>query len=216
MPATAEPFWDADYRADARPFGPPSLEVLELLDRLPRGARVLDLGCGDGRNAIPLARAGHRVTAIDRSRPALAALRRAAAREGCAVEDDAPFGIEIVEADLAALCPLDHYDLVVAHGVLHLLTAADRDAALARMKRHTRPAGWNVVAVFTDRLPPPPDLAPHCRGLMAERELLLHYGDWDVELFEAYTLQDRHPGEVVHEHAVNRLVARRRVDGGTA
>lgn len=212
MPAPTEPFWDAAYRADAQPFGPPSPEILELLDRLPRAARVLDLGCGDGRNAIPLARAGHRVTAVDRSRSALAALRRAAAREGGRPRDDGeePLGVELVEADLSALCPLEDYDLVIAHGVLHLLAPLDRDALIQRMKRHTRPGGWNVIAVFTDRIPPPPDLAPLCLGPFRERELLLHYGDWDVESFEASTLEDRHPGGVAHTHPLNKLVARRR------
>lgn len=209
MAHVAEPFWDAAYRADTRPFGPPSLEILELLDRLPRGARVLDLGCGDGRNAIPLARAGHRVTAVDRSRAALAALRRAALREGSSSDEESPLGIEIVEADLAVMCPLEHYDLVIAHGVLHLLAPHDRDALIERVRRHTRPGGWNVIAVFTRRIPPPLDLAPLCLGLMDEGELALRYGDWTVESFQAYTLEDRHPGGVAHTHPINKLVARK-------
>lgn len=208
-PSRAEPFWEAAYRADAHPFGPPSLEILELLDRLPRGARVLDLGCGDGRNAIPLARAGHRVTAVDRSRFALAALRREAARAGWSPDDEEPLGMEIVEADVSALCPLDDYDLVIAHGVLHLFPPMDRDALIERMKRHTRPGGWNVIAAFTDRIAPPPDMAPHCLGLLQERELLQHYGDWEVETFQAYTLEDHHPGGITHIHPLNKIVARR-------
>ena len=209
MPPVTGPFWEAEYRAGSRPFGPPSIEILELLDRLPRGGRVLDLGCGDGRNAIPLARAGHRVTAVDRSRWALEALRRAAMREGSVAEDDQPLGIEMVEAELSVLCPLDDYDLVVAHGVLHLLEPAERDGVIERMKRHTRPGGWNVIAAFTDRIPPPPDLAPHCRGLLQEGELTLHYGDWEIESFRSYTLEDRHPGGIGHTHALNKLIARR-------
>src|SRR4051812_36229284 len=42
------------------------------------GALVLDAGCGNGRHALPLARAGLRVVAADRSRPLLSAGRRAA------------------------------------------------------------------------------------------------------------------------------------------
>lgn len=209
MPPVTEPFWESQYRADSRPFGPPSLEILELLDRLPRRGRVLDLGCGDGRNAIPLARAGHRVTAVDRSRSALAALRRAAAREGSVADEDEPLGIEIVEADLAAMCPLEDYDLIVAHGVLHLMEPLDRDALIERMKRHTRPGGWNVIALFTDRIPPPSDIAPLCRGLLEEGELALRYGDWEIESFRSYTLEDRHPGGIHHTHPINKLIARR-------
>ncbi|MBW3554703.1 MAG: class I SAM-dependent methyltransferase [Gemmatimonadetes bacterium] len=209
MPPATKPFWEEAYRADSRPFGPPSLEILELLDRLPRRARVLDLGCGDGRNAIPLARAGHRVTAVDRSRCALAALRRAAVRAGSSVEDEEPLVIEIVEAELSTICPLDDYDLVIAHGVLHLLPPRDRDALVERMKKHTRPGGWNVIAAFTNRIPPPPDIAPLCQGLLEEEDLLLRYGDWEIDSFRSYTLEDRHPGGIIHTHPINKLVARR-------
>jgi SAM-dependent methyltransferase len=40
------------------------------------GALILDAGCGNGRHAVPLARAGYRVVALDRSRLLLAAARR--------------------------------------------------------------------------------------------------------------------------------------------
>jgi SAM-dependent methyltransferase len=43
-----------------------------------QGARILDAGCGNGRHSVPLARAGYRVVALDRSRPLLAAAWRAA------------------------------------------------------------------------------------------------------------------------------------------
>jgi SAM-dependent methyltransferase len=42
------------------------------------GAPILDAGCGNGRHAIPLARAGYRVVAFDRSAPLLSAGRRLA------------------------------------------------------------------------------------------------------------------------------------------
>jgi Methyltransferase domain len=44
------------------------------------GALILDAGCGNGRHDLPLARAGYRVVAFDRSAHLLAAGRRAAGR----------------------------------------------------------------------------------------------------------------------------------------
>jgi SAM-dependent methyltransferase len=41
------------------------------------GSLILDAGCGNGRHAVPLARAGYRPVALDRSAPLLAAARRA-------------------------------------------------------------------------------------------------------------------------------------------
>jgi len=48
--------------------------------RLRAGQRLLDLGCGDGRHAVPLARRGMRVAGADWSPAALAALSRRCAR----------------------------------------------------------------------------------------------------------------------------------------
>lgn len=201
MTARTEPFWNAAYRADARPFGDPSAEILALRDRLPAGARVLDLGSGDGRNALPLALAGHYVTAVDVSKPAIRAIHRAADRDGV--------DLEVVHADLRTFSPLDHYHLVIAHGVLHLLDPPDRDALIERIRGHTLPGGWNVLAVFTDHIPPPPDLADLCSGLFMEGELLLRYNDWEVEDFHSYVLEDEHPGGLRHRHPINKVVARR-------
>jgi SAM-dependent methyltransferase len=43
-----------------------------------RRARILDAGCGNGRHAVPLGRAGHRIVGLDSSAVLLAAARRAA------------------------------------------------------------------------------------------------------------------------------------------
>ena len=169
---------------------------------------MLDLGCGDGRHSIPLARAGHRVTAIDVSPAAIAAIARAARR---AHDDGRRLSLEIVQADLAAVSLPADRDLVIAHGVRHLLAPRARDRLIGAMKDCTVPGGWNVAASFTDDIPPPGDLAPFCRGLFRPGELFDWYRDWDVELERSYVLEDRHPGGAQHRHAIDKVVARRSV-----
>ncbi|WP_163854427.1 class I SAM-dependent methyltransferase [Paenibacillus elgii] len=58
--------------------------ILELLD-LPPAASILDLGCGQGRIAVPLAQMGYRVTGYDGSSELLEAARRRAAEAGADV-----------------------------------------------------------------------------------------------------------------------------------
>jgi len=60
-------------------------EELQVVDRFKPGSRILDVGCGAGREAVALARLGHRVMAVDVSPELLGAARRRAAREGVAV-----------------------------------------------------------------------------------------------------------------------------------
>jgi SAM-dependent methyltransferase len=51
------------------------------LSGCPDGGELLDVPCGFGRHAVPLARAGYRVTGVDRSEPLLAEARRRAGGE---------------------------------------------------------------------------------------------------------------------------------------
>jgi len=82
-------------------------EVEALLDLAPRGCRrVLDLGCGPGRHALPLARRGLQVTALDTSEILLQRLRERAADEELA--------IEIVNADMREFSRPGSYDLVLS------------------------------------------------------------------------------------------------------
>src|SRR5919112_1057602 len=66
-------YYDAEYEG---------LEMLEgdvpfFLGHLPRKAqRVLELACGTGRAAIPIAQAGHRVVGVDFARDMLEIARR--------------------------------------------------------------------------------------------------------------------------------------------
>ncbi|MER8044422.1 methyltransferase domain-containing protein [Streptomyces sp. NPDC094032] len=80
-----------------------------------RPLRVLDLGGGDGGDAVRLAARGHRVTVVDYAPAMLATATRRAAEAGVADR------ITCVEADVAAL-PGDladgGFDVVLCHGVL--------------------------------------------------------------------------------------------------
>ena len=94
---------------------------------------VVDLGGGTGGFAVPVARLGHRVTVVDPSPDALAALQRRAA--------EAEVG-ELVRAEqgdaatLGDVVPVAGADLVLCHGVLEYVDdpATAAGAALAALR----------------------------------------------------------------------------------
>lgn len=87
--------------------------VAEL--RLPRGATILDVGCGVGRHAVELARLGYRVTGIDLSAGMLA---QAATRA-----DAAGVEIDLVHADATKYVAPRPFDAAIClcEGALTLL-----------------------------------------------------------------------------------------------
>lgn len=106
-------------------------------------ARILDVGAGTGRVALELARAGHRVTALDLDSELLAALDRRA--EGA--------GIETVCADARTFAlPERGFDLcLLAMQTVQLFNGArEREAFLGRARVHLRPGGLLGVAIVTE------------------------------------------------------------------
>ena len=71
-------YWDKRYiEQEGSPgFADASESIARFLEDVPAGARVLDLGCGDGRWAVEIARTGRKVTAIDYSLEALRLARQ--------------------------------------------------------------------------------------------------------------------------------------------
>lgn len=111
------------------------------LDPVKRG-RALDLGCGEGQEALYLAGLGYQVDAVDREpRPQWASVARTSQGRVRFRQGDA--------ARLTGLRP--GYDLVFEKDMLH--HAADPAGALAEMARLTRPGG-RVLALEANRLNP--------------------------------------------------------------
>lgn len=102
---------------------------------------VLELGAGSGRLAIPLARGGLRVTALDRA-PAMVARGRAAAEAA---------GVDVTwaEGDMTGFDLGRRFDavLLALNTLLHLHTAAEHAALFAAIHRHLAPTGRLAVAV---------------------------------------------------------------------
>jgi SAM-dependent methyltransferase len=103
------------------------------------GSPVLDLGAATGRVAIPLARDGHEVWALDRSPDMLAELARRLGDEDPAVAAR----VHPVAGELQALALDRRFRLViVAMNTLQVLTdPADRLAAMRGVREHLDPGG---------------------------------------------------------------------------
>lgn len=98
--------------------------------------QVLDIGGGTGGFAVRLAALGNRVTVIDPSPDALAALARRADEEGVA---DRVTGVQGDLDTVRELAPAAEADLVLCHGVLGLVD--DPSDALDAIASLLRPGG---------------------------------------------------------------------------
>lgn len=197
------PFWEGLYanRDAVDTFGPPNPEILDLLPSLPPGASVLDLGCGEGRLMLPLAEAGFKVVGVDVSEAGIAKLKRIAGERGLEVDASV--------ADLNTFEISGEFDLMISDGVFHNIHREHAERLIAEMKSHTRPGGYNLVKLFTTKVPPPPELAKFHIGLWEEEELFDRYEGWEFLIRKSFILKDEHPDGSRHRHPINKILARK-------
>jgi SAM-dependent methyltransferase len=133
-------------------------------------ARVLEIGCGEGGNIIPLAAAYPDATVVgfDLASSAIAAGQR--------VVDQLGLGnIRLETLDILAAGPeLGEFDYIIAHGVYSWVPAPVREALLRLIGERLAPAGLAFVSF---------NALPGCHVRLALREMLLHHLG-EVEGFE--------------------------------
>ncbi|MEO7093394.1 MAG: class I SAM-dependent methyltransferase [Polyangiales bacterium] len=118
------------------------------------GNEVLEYGCGSGRIALPLARAGADFFGIDLSAPMLAELEKKVATE----PDDVRRHVRVRHGDMREVALKKRFPLVICtfNTLLHLYSREDVERFLARVRGHLAPGG---VFVFDANVPTPFDLA---------------------------------------------------------
>jgi SAM-dependent methyltransferase len=118
------------------------------------GGPVLEYGCGNGRVALAIARAGVEVHGLDLSRPMLDDLERRLAKEAPATKKR----LKLTHGDMRKVDLKREFALVIVpfNGLMHLYETIDVEALFARAYDHLETDG---VFVFDFSLPVPSDLA---------------------------------------------------------
>ncbi|WP_435134967.1 class I SAM-dependent methyltransferase [Actinacidiphila sp. bgisy144] len=203
--ASAEEFWDGRYGGGERIWSGRPNEALAREVRGMAPGTALDLGCGEGGDAIWLAGQGWRVVGVDISRKAL---ERAAAH----AEDAGLTGqVEWRRHDLAADFPAGSYDLVSAH-FLHSPVEMPREAILRSAAAAVAPggvllvvghAGWPAGEADPDldvHFPTPDEV---------HASLELPPGQWEVLVASEYEREFTDPEGRVRTRPDNTLKLRR-------
>lgn len=140
--------WSTPGTVSGFATSPPNSTLMAYADAIQRATpspRAVDIGCGAGRNAVPLARAGWTVVGTDLSWPMLAAA--AARRHG-----EAPGSrLQLALGGMERLPLADRsVDLVIAHGIWNLASSTTLfRQAVADAARVARPGAALFVFTFS-------------------------------------------------------------------
>lgn len=167
--------WDARYAEHDRLWSPePNPLLVEIASALAPG-RALELGCGEGADAIWLAQRGWKVIGVDFSHVALERAARESRARGLMMQ--------WVDADLRRFVPTPAlFDLVV---VLYVhMPAGERKAFLANAASGLAPGGA-ILVVGHDRENPPEARGPRRRDVLyTPEEIALELPGLHVERAE--------------------------------
>lgn len=200
-----EPFWEESYRNnDISAFGvEPNPEVKQFINVFNKDGKVLEVGCGEAKNAFYLIRNGFKdVSAFDLSEHAIGKVHQIAQK--------AQLQINAFTQDLCTYKWESCYDLVISYGTLHFVERSKWIKFIEEAKKNTNRGGIHVIQIFTDKVPASDDIKDFAIGLAKEGELLTLYKDWDMLDHKEFVLEDEHAGEPKHFHAINKIVARKK------
>ena len=182
----------------------PSRMCLEIVSLMPPGkhTKILDIGCGEGKDAVFLARCGYDVSAFDISESGVEKVKRLA--------EKANVYVNVFKASIWDFRLDSGYDVLYSSGILHYIKPELRNELIENYQQHTNANGINAFNVFVDKpfIAPPPENEEHSY-FWRSGQLLAYYHEWFIESFSEFIFDCDSSG-VMHQHAMNVMIGRKK------
>ena len=196
--------YEEKYKGTTNYFGiKPAPLCMKVLWMMPFEKRIklLDIGCGEGRNAVFFAKNGYEVTAFDSAAAGVEKTKRNAEQAGVQ--------INVFQADLNEYRLKDKFDVIFSIGALHYIRPQLRKEILDNYRNFTNDGGLNAHSVILEKpfIPRAPD-SEDTAHLWHSGDLFSYYSDWQIDHCEE-EIFDCNSSGVPHKHAVNRIIARK-------
>lgn len=159
--------YDKLYREMPHALGAPTDVFVSFFDGIESAKRVLDIGCGQGRDALFIAARGHSVVGVDLSSAGVNAM----------IDDakDKSLDVTGIVADIRAFLPDGLFDIILIDRTLHMLDAVDRREVLRRLLNHVGPEGYVLISDETSNMGAFKDVFSHSDRTW--RSILDHKGN---------------------------------------
>ena len=158
-----------DYFPKKYNSNPVHSEVLEAMDTV-KPCKALDLGCGQGRNALFLAQHGFDVTAVDQNELSLEIL------QSIVEQEDLEMPVGLYDINSASIGQT--YDFIVSTVVLMFLQADRIPAIIQNMQEQISIGGYNLIVCAMDTEDYP--CSVNFPFTFKEGELANYYKDWEL------------------------------------
>ena len=191
------------YEGDEYYWGLEPGDFLEELIRFcppTKDKKVLDIGCGEGKDAVYMAQRGFSVTAFDLTGSGIRKTLKLAEVRGVkhlqAYVDD----INDFETD-------ETFDIIYSTGTIQYLNEENIPGFFEKVKRMTKPNGLNYFNVFVEKpfMELPPDWDRE-EKMWKSAELFSWYADWKIHQIDEVIFEDN-SGGISHFHCMDSILA---------
>ena len=177
--------------------------LFELINLCPpaENTKVLDIGCGEGKDAVFMAEKGYDVTAFDLTengiRKTIALAHKRGVKVNAYVDD-----INTFETD-------EQFDIIFSTGTVQYIFDENKEAFFKKLEKITKPNGIVFINVFVEKsfLELPPDWDKE-EKMWKSGELFTYFSDWKFEKIDEVIFEDN-SGGIPHYHCMDTIICRK-------
>jgi len=169
-------------------------------------SQFLDLGCGDGRDALFMAYKGFNVTALDKSAPNIQKLQKTAS------ENNLNNQITFIQKDVRDFSvEKNKYSVINISNLLQFLSKKESLAIINEAKSELKKSGFILISAFSVKDPSYKKNSNKMKCYFSTQELLRLFLDFNILFYveNIITEQGHHGSPHAHKHGIVKIIAQK-------
>lgn len=174
-------------------------ELLQTANKKPLELEVLDIGCGEGKDAVYMAEKGCNVTAFDVTQSGIRKVKKLA--------EERSVKIDAFVADVNDFEINKKFDIIYSTGTIQYLFDENIDSFFKKINDITKIGGIVYFNVFVDKsfLELPPDWDKE-EKMWKTGDLFRYFSDWKIHKITETIFEDN-SGGIKHYHCMDTIMA---------
>jgi len=176
-------------------------QIVEIIQDDKHKKCLLDIGSGEGQDAVYFAKCGFQVDALESSNLGVEKIRKYSQSLG--------YEVNVLHTDVIRYELKSFYEVIYSHGSLQFLPLDQRKNHFEKYKRHTCVGGLNAFLIFVEK--PFIKVAPDWEKdefFYLSDDLTRYYHDWEILQCDEQIIDCNSAG-IPHQHAVHNIIARK-------
>ncbi|MFA5187775.1 MAG: class I SAM-dependent methyltransferase [Patescibacteria group bacterium] len=193
------------YKQNQKVWGQEPNKLLQMIwQKVKPKSYFLDLGCGQGRDSVFMAKQRFKVVAIDESKEAIEQLRARAVKENLKIET-------ICQSIADYKIVKDKFSIINAYNIFQFLDKGKTGEIIDSIKKNLKPAGYAIISGFTVSDSLYLKQENKSKGYFSTDELRELFNNFEIIFyFEGEIVDKGHAGaNLTHKHNVVRIIVRK-------